>query len=373
MLRWPRPRWSRRSCCGATARSMCWRRRPCRSAPGMLAGALAVQLAYGFVHGIALGFGMTMLGVAADYPLLLIGQRRAEETTRAAARRIWPTMLLAAATAALGLTAMLFSGFPGLSQLGLFSAVGAGRGGGDHPLGAAGCWSRTWRFAGSRCGGLARGGGVSTAPPGLAGRSGRHGGTLARLGHGPRWERDLAEAQPRAAGGPRPGRGAAPPARGARRAPPDRDLRGDGGGRAAERPSAWSNRSGSSVQAAASAAPSCPAAISRAAAPRPTAARPCRARRHWPSACDAATAGTAVPADGVRAVPAGCRDPARELPPLCRPTSPRPCWRRGWRRCCSSATESGTGSRCSRTCEHPELVRGNGRGAGAIRRWCTWI
>ena len=68
----------------------------------MLAGALAVQLAHGFVHAIALGFGLTMLGVAADYPLLLIGQRRAAESTAAAARRIWPTMALAAATAALG-------------------------------------------------------------------------------------------------------------------------------------------------------------------------------------------------------------------------------------------------------------------------------
>lgn len=93
-------------------------------AAGVLAGAVAVQLTQGFVHAITLGFGLTMLGVAADYPLLLIGQRRAAETTHAAARRIWPTMALAAATAALGLTAMLLSSFPGLSQLGLFSAVG---------------------------------------------------------------------------------------------------------------------------------------------------------------------------------------------------------------------------------------------------------
>ena len=91
---------------------------------GVLAGAVAVQLTQGFVHAITLGFGLTMLGVAADYPLLLIGQRRAAETTHAAARRIWPTMALAAATAALGLTAMLLSSFPGLSQLGLFSAAG---------------------------------------------------------------------------------------------------------------------------------------------------------------------------------------------------------------------------------------------------------
>lgn len=91
---------------------------------GVIAGALAVQLTHGFVHAIALGFGLTMLGVAADYPLLLIGQRGEAESTRAAARRIWPTMALAAGTGALGLTAMLLSSFPGLSQLGLFSVVG---------------------------------------------------------------------------------------------------------------------------------------------------------------------------------------------------------------------------------------------------------
>ena len=91
---------------------------------GVVAGALAVQFAHGFVHALALGFGLTMLGVAADYPLLLIGQRAEDETTSAAARRIWPTMLLAAGAAALGLVAMLLSSFPGLSQLGLFSAAG---------------------------------------------------------------------------------------------------------------------------------------------------------------------------------------------------------------------------------------------------------
>jgi predicted exporter len=93
-------------------------------AAGVVAGALAVQLAHGFVHAITLGFGLAMLGVAADYPLLLIGQRAGAESTRAAARRIWATMSLAALTAALGLTAMLLSSFPGLAQLGLFSAVG---------------------------------------------------------------------------------------------------------------------------------------------------------------------------------------------------------------------------------------------------------
>lgn len=90
----------------------------------IIAAALAVQLVFGFVHGITLGFGMTMLGVTVDYPILLIGLRRPEEKSWSAARRIWPTMMLAVATAALGLTGMLFSSFPGLAQLGLFSVIG---------------------------------------------------------------------------------------------------------------------------------------------------------------------------------------------------------------------------------------------------------
>jgi predicted exporter len=91
---------------------------------GTLAGMAAVGLAFGAVHGAALGFGMTMLGVVVDYPLLLITQRRPEESLRATARRIWPTLRLAAGAAALGLTGMMLSGFPILAQLGLFGAAG---------------------------------------------------------------------------------------------------------------------------------------------------------------------------------------------------------------------------------------------------------
>ncbi|MCK8784931.1 MMPL family transporter [Roseomonas sp. NAR14] len=93
-----------------------------------LAGALAVRLAFGTIHGAAFGFGMTMLGVTVDYPILLVTLRRPGEPLAATARRIWPTLRLAAAAAALGLTAMLFSGFGGLSQLGLFAAAGLAAG-----------------------------------------------------------------------------------------------------------------------------------------------------------------------------------------------------------------------------------------------------
>nr|WP_255575311.1 MMPL family transporter [Caldovatus aquaticus] len=91
---------------------------------GVLAGAAAVAATFGTIHGAALGFGMTMLGVTDDYPILLVTQRRPGEALAATARRIWPTLRLAALAAAAGLTAMILSDVRGLAQLGLFAAVG---------------------------------------------------------------------------------------------------------------------------------------------------------------------------------------------------------------------------------------------------------
>lgn len=88
------------------------------------AAALAVQLGYGAVHGVALGFGITMLGISVDYPVLMIGHRKRSEPAMATRARIGRAFVLAVLTAALGLSAMVFSGFPGLSQLGVFSATG---------------------------------------------------------------------------------------------------------------------------------------------------------------------------------------------------------------------------------------------------------
>ncbi|MBR0644590.1 MMPL family transporter [Plastoroseomonas hellenica] len=91
---------------------------------GTLAGFLAVALAFGQVQGAAFGFGMTMLGVAVDYPILLLTQRRPQEPLSTTAQRIWPTLRLAALAAIIGMAAMLVADFPGLRQLGLFAAAG---------------------------------------------------------------------------------------------------------------------------------------------------------------------------------------------------------------------------------------------------------
>ena len=86
--------------------------------------ALAVQLLFGMVHGVALGFGATMLGVSVDYPVLMIGHRKRGEPAPDTRKRIARAFILAAASALLGLAAMVFSGFPGLVQLGAFAVIG---------------------------------------------------------------------------------------------------------------------------------------------------------------------------------------------------------------------------------------------------------
>ncbi|MFC7543332.1 MMPL family transporter [Siccirubricoccus deserti] len=90
----------------------------------MLAGYAAVVALYGSVHAIALGFGVTMLGVVVDYPILLLTLRRPGEPLGTAAARIWPTLRLSAVSAAAGLLAMVGSGLPGLVQTGLFAGAG---------------------------------------------------------------------------------------------------------------------------------------------------------------------------------------------------------------------------------------------------------
>ncbi|NJD05109.1 MAG: hypothetical protein FIA97_01250 [Methylococcaceae bacterium] len=91
---------------------------------GGLAATAAVGWWFGSIHGITLGFGATLIGVAADYPNHLFTHRVTGEPADHAIRRIWPTLRLGVLTNVAGFTAMLFSGFEGLAQLGLFAACG---------------------------------------------------------------------------------------------------------------------------------------------------------------------------------------------------------------------------------------------------------
>ena len=91
---------------------------------GIIAGMLAVQAWFGFIHGITLGFGITLLGVVDDYPVHLFSHLSSRGSARAVMQEIWPTMRLGVFTTVIGFAALLFAGFPALAQLGLFSVVG---------------------------------------------------------------------------------------------------------------------------------------------------------------------------------------------------------------------------------------------------------
>jgi predicted exporter len=87
---------------------------------GIIAGAAMVVLLFGQLHGIALAFGITIIGLTVDYPIHLFthgGDSRA-------AARIWPTLRLGVLTSAVGFSALLLSAFQGLAQMGLFAISG---------------------------------------------------------------------------------------------------------------------------------------------------------------------------------------------------------------------------------------------------------
>ena len=100
---------------------------------GAVAGIAAVGLGFNAVHGMTLGFGVTLIGEAVDYAIYLFVQRQPPSDgdtlldiahANGALSSFWPTIRLGVLTSIFGFSALLFSGFTGLAQLGLFSIVG---------------------------------------------------------------------------------------------------------------------------------------------------------------------------------------------------------------------------------------------------------
>ncbi len=93
-------------------------------ASGLFAATAATSLAFGFIHGVTLGFGATLIGESVDYAIYLLTQTARGESPSNALARIWPTLRLGALASIVGFTIMLFSSFVGFTQLGLFSIIG---------------------------------------------------------------------------------------------------------------------------------------------------------------------------------------------------------------------------------------------------------
>ena len=91
-------------------------------ASGVLVGAALVSLLFGTVHGITLALGVTLLGVALDYPVHVYAHAAGAGAHRD--RPVWRTMLLGMVTTVLGYAALAWTSFEGLSQLGILAAAG---------------------------------------------------------------------------------------------------------------------------------------------------------------------------------------------------------------------------------------------------------
>ena len=89
-----------------------------------LVGTTVLALVFGGAHGLTLAFGITLLGVAQEYPLRLLSHRRIGEDPRASARALGPVLLLAMASTAIAYLAFFASGVAGLQQLALFTLSG---------------------------------------------------------------------------------------------------------------------------------------------------------------------------------------------------------------------------------------------------------
>lgn len=105
---------------------------------GIAVAIATVSLGFGTVHGITIGFGTTLIGEAIDYSIYYFIQTQNDsrnESTQDASKpamqspsagmeRFWPTIRLGVLTSVTGFAALLFSGFPGLAQIGLYSIAG---------------------------------------------------------------------------------------------------------------------------------------------------------------------------------------------------------------------------------------------------------
>ncbi len=95
---------------------------------GGFVAALAVTLTFSApVHGITLGFGFVLIGVAIDYPIHLMNHHALSRTgtdPRESVARIRASLLLSGLTTTLAFTALALSDFPGLRDMGTFAAIG---------------------------------------------------------------------------------------------------------------------------------------------------------------------------------------------------------------------------------------------------------
>ncbi|MEZ5585124.1 MAG: MMPL family transporter [Candidatus Competibacteraceae bacterium] len=93
-------------------------------ASAIVVAVATVGLLFGGIYGITLAFGITLLGVAIDYPIHLFSHLHPHATVEQTLKTIWPTLRLGTLTTVIGYLAMITTDFVGLAQLGVFAITG---------------------------------------------------------------------------------------------------------------------------------------------------------------------------------------------------------------------------------------------------------
>ncbi len=97
----------------------------CPLVAGVAVAMAAILLLYDEIQGITLAFGITLIGVAVDYPIHMLACLRGDDTkNQADLEKIWGTLKLGVFSTVVAYAAFLISGFEGLRQLGLFTITG---------------------------------------------------------------------------------------------------------------------------------------------------------------------------------------------------------------------------------------------------------
>jgi len=92
----------------------------------ILSSILMTQLLFGYVHGMTVAIGSTLVGICIDYPIHAIAHARSvkPEQRITMIAKIWPSMLLGGLTTMIGYVALGISGYPGFQQVAVYAISG---------------------------------------------------------------------------------------------------------------------------------------------------------------------------------------------------------------------------------------------------------
>ncbi|WP_411728451.1 MMPL family transporter [Methyloglobulus sp.] len=92
----------------------------------ILAAILTTQLVFGYVHGMTVAIGSTLVGICIDYPIHAIAHAQTvkPEQRLSVIARIWPSMVLGGITTLVGYIALGASGYPGFQQVAVYATSG---------------------------------------------------------------------------------------------------------------------------------------------------------------------------------------------------------------------------------------------------------